>query len=111
MIPKDESSSEEEEDDDEDEEDEEDEVGGEGEESYEQIEGAYNPKDYQHLNVAAEVRDLFQYIERYKPHEVELDTTLKCFIPEYIPAIGEIDGFVKVIICCSCSTYCISELK
>jgi intraflagellar transport protein 46 len=48
------------------------------------------------LNVSAEVRDLFQYIERYKPHEVELETTLKCFIPEYIPAIGEMDAFVKV---------------
>ncbi|CAE7483026.1 unnamed protein product, partial [Symbiodinium microadriaticum] len=82
---------------DEDDEDDDDEEGeGGAEESYEHIEGAYNPKDYQHLNVAAEVRDLFQYIERYKPHEVELDTTLKCFIPEFIPAIGEIDGFVKV---------------
>lgn len=69
---------------------------GDQEESYDNIEGAYNPKDYNHLNVAAEVKDLFQYIERYKPHEVELDTTLKCFIPEYIPAIGEIDGFIKV---------------
>jgi intraflagellar transport protein 46 len=42
------------------------------------------------------VKDLFQYIERYKPQEVELDTTLKCFIPEFIPAVGEIDSFVKV---------------
>lgn len=65
-------------------------------ESYENIEGAYNARDYQHLNVSLEVKDLFQYIERYKPHEVELDTQLKCFIPEYIPAIGEIDGFIKV---------------
>ena len=80
----------------EDEDDEDEDGDGEGEESYEHIEGAYSAKDYQHLNVAAEVRDLFQYIERYKPHEVELDTTLKCFIPEFIPAIGEIDGFVKV---------------
>lgn len=92
-ISKEESSSEEEDDE---EDEEEDEGGGDADESYEHIEGAYQAKDYQHLNVAAEVRDLFQYIERYKPHEVELDTTLKCFIPEYIPAIGEIDGFVKV---------------
>jgi intraflagellar transport protein 46 len=49
------------------------------------------------LNVTAEVRDLFQYIERYKPQEVELDTPLRCFIPEYIPAIGELDAFIKVI--------------
>ena len=70
--------------------------GDQGEESYDNIEGAYNPKDYDSLNVAAEVRDLFQYIERYKPQEVDLDTTLKCFIPEYIPAIGEMDAFIKV---------------
>jgi len=27
---------------------------------------------------------------------MELETTLKCFIPEYIPAIGEMDAFIKV---------------
>jgi intraflagellar transport protein 46 len=69
---------------------------GDAEESYDNIEGAYNAKDYQSLNVTTEVRDLFQYIERYKPQEVELDTTLKCFIPEYIPAIGEMDAYIKV---------------
>ena len=69
---------------------------GDPEESYDNLEGAYNPKDFAQLNVTAEVRDLFQYIERYKPHEVELETTLKCFIPEYIPAIGEMDAFIKV---------------
>lgn len=36
------------------------------------------------------------YITRYKPQEVDLDTPLKCFIPEYIPAIGELDPFLKV---------------
>lgn len=69
---------------------------GEGEESYENIEGAYNPKDYQHLNVGKEIIDLFQYIERYRPQEMELETTLKCFIPDYIPAIGEMDAYIKV---------------
>jgi hypothetical protein len=51
------------------------------------------------LNVTAEVKDLFQYIERYKPVEVELPTVLKCFIPEYIPTIGEMDAFLKVRYC------------
>jgi intraflagellar transport protein 46 len=77
-------------------EEEEGEDNDEAGESYDNIEGAYNARDYQHLNVSLEVKDLFQYIDRYKPHEVELDTHLKCFIPEYIPAIGEIDGFIKV---------------
>eukprot|EP00607_Mallomonas_marina_P009859 CAMPEP_0182419634 /NCGR_PEP_ID=MMETSP1167-20130531/4041_1 /TAXON_ID=2988 /ORGANISM="Mallomonas Sp, Strain CCMP3275" /LENGTH=460 /DNA_ID=CAMNT_0024594651 /DNA_START=128 /DNA_END=1510 /DNA_ORIENTATION=+ len=84
-------------DDDEDDEDEESssESGTEAE-SYENIEGAYNAKDYAQLAVSSEIKDLFQYIERFKPHEVELETTLKCFIPDYIPAIGEMDAFIKV---------------
>jgi intraflagellar transport protein 46 len=82
--------------DDEDEEEEEEEEEDEAGESYENIEGAYHPKDYANLNVSAEVRDLFQYIDRFTPTEMDLDTTLKCFIPEYIPAIGEMDAFIKV---------------
>ncbi len=69
---------------------------GDGEDSLDNLEGAYNARDYQSLNVASEVRDLFQYIERYKPHEVQLEAPLRCFIPDYIPAIGELDAFIKV---------------
>jgi len=74
---------------------------GDGEDSLDNLEGAYNARDYQSLNVASEVRDLFQYIERYKPHEVQLEAPLRCFIPDYIPAIGELDAFIKVTQCCS----------
>jgi len=56
----------------------------------------YNPGDYAHLDVSAEIRELFGYIGRYKPHNIELDTKIKCFIPDYIPAVGEIDAFIKV---------------
>lgn len=69
---------------------------GEPDESYDNIEGAYNPTDFSRLSVSTEIKDLFQYIERYKPHEVEIDSTLKCFIPDYLPAIGDIDYFVKI---------------
>eukprot|EP01033_Poteriospumella_lacustris_P015399 gene15399-11007_t len=69
---------------------------GDHEESYDHIEGAYNPRDYMHLNITSDVKELFMYIERYKPQEVDLDTPLKCFIPEYIPAIGELDPFLKI---------------
>lgn len=58
--------------------------------------GAYNPGDFKHLPVSSEIKDLFQYIQRYKPHEVELDTALKCFVPDFIPAVGEMDAFIKV---------------
>ncbi|KAG2491221.1 hypothetical protein HYH03_010430 [Edaphochlamys debaryana] len=58
--------------------------------------GAYNAQEYKHLNVPDDVRELFSYIGRYKPQTVELETKLKPFIPDYIPAVGGIDEFIKV---------------
>jgi len=58
--------------------------------------GAYNPEDFKGMKVSAEVEELFQYITRYKPHTIELDTSLKPFIPELIPSIGEVDAFLKM---------------
>lgn len=57
--------------------------------------GAYNPRDFAGLEVPQDVRDLFDHITRYKPSDIELETKLKCFIPDYVPAIGEIDAFLK----------------
>ena len=59
-------------------------------------ENAYNPMEYANLKVSAEITELFQYISRYQPHEIELETRLKPFIPDYIPAVGEVDAFLKV---------------
>lgn len=59
-------------------------------------EGEYNPAEYDSLNVGNDVKELFQYIGRYKPRPHQLDTKLKCFIPDYIPAVGDIDEFIKV---------------
>jgi intraflagellar transport protein 46 len=33
---------------------------------------------------------------RFTPEEIQLDTKLKPFIPSYIPAIGEVDAFLKM---------------
>jgi len=57
---------------------------------------AYNPDDFKNMKVSAEVEELFQYITRYKPHTIELDTSLKPFVPELIPSIGEVDAFLKM---------------
>lgn len=35
-------------------------------------------------------------ISSYKPITIEIDAPLKPFIPEYIPAIGEVDAFMKM---------------
>ncbi|KAF4317784.1 hypothetical protein BBO99_00005670 [Phytophthora kernoviae] len=58
--------------------------------------GIYKESDYAHLKVSHEIRELFQYIGRFKAQDIELETRLKCFIPEYIPAVGDMDAFLKV---------------
>ena len=64
--------------------------------SVRKVEGEYAAQDYSHLDVSAEVRDLFQYISQYSAHDAELESTLKPFVPDYLPAVGQMDVFVKV---------------
>lgn len=59
-------------------------------------EGAYDPADYANLPVSTEIKELFQYIIRYTPQCAELEHSLKPFIPDFIPAVGDIDAFLKV---------------
>jgi len=59
-------------------------------------EGMYDPSDYEYLNVSSDIKDLFGYIVRYTPQTIEIETRFKPFIPEYIPAVGDIDAFLKV---------------
>jgi len=68
--------------------------GGGGEEV--KVEGMYDPAEYADLPVSGEIAELFQYITRYKPHNIELETKMRPFIPDYIPAVGDIDPFIKV---------------
>ncbi|XP_059210345.1 intraflagellar transport protein 46 homolog [Centropristis striata] len=81
---------EEEEDSDEEDSDEEEDEPGEA------PEGAYDPADYANLPVSTEIKELFQHITRYSPQSIELDHSLKPFIPDFIPAVGDIDAFLKV---------------
>jgi hypothetical protein len=43
-----------------------------------------------------QMQQLFAYTSEYQPEAIELFPELKCFIPDYIPAIGDIDPMVKV---------------
>lgn len=61
-----------------------------------QLEGAYDPADYENLPVTPEIKDLFGYITKYIPQTIDLEYKLKPFIPDYIPAVGDIDAFLKV---------------
>ena len=58
--------------------------------------GAYNPLQYANLPVNSEVKELFEYIGRFKPQQIDLETNFKPFIPEYMPAVGEVDAFLKM---------------
>ena len=57
---------------------------------------AYDPAEYENLPVSSDIKELFQYITRYTPQTIELEHKLKPFIPDYIPAVGDIDAFIKV---------------
>ncbi|KAJ7392871.1 Intraflagellar transport protein 46 [Desmophyllum pertusum] len=69
------------------------------------LEGAYDPADYEHLPVSQEIKELFQYITRYvqtctmlgiTPQSIDLEHKMKPFNPDFIPAVGDIDAFLKV---------------
>ena len=42
------------------------------------------------------LQEVFAKIKRNEPDRYPLDTKLKPFIPDYIPAIGEVDAFLKI---------------
>ena len=67
---------------------------------------AYDRAEFDHLPVAKELKELFQHIRRYTPQNIELDLKLRPFIPDYIPAIGDIDAFIKVCVVYICLYIC-----
>eukprot|EP00753_Platysulcus_tardus_P015071 PLAT4757.1.p2 GENE.PLAT4757.1~~PLAT4757.1.p2 ORF type:complete len:419 (+),score=223.91 PLAT4757.1:76-1332(+) len=80
--------------DDDGEEDDEDDLGDDGRPPIPP--GGYDPADYEGLDVEKSIKDLFLYVRRYTPTTMEIETKLKCFIPAYIPAVGDIDAFIKL---------------
>jgi intraflagellar transport protein 46 len=61
-----------------------------------ETDNSVNEVDYDSLDVTDEIKILFQHIDAYEPIELELETPLKCFIPPYIPAIGQVDPMLKI---------------
>eukprot|EP00033_Pygsuia_biforma_P003516 GCRY01003849.1.p1 GENE.GCRY01003849.1~~GCRY01003849.1.p1 ORF type:complete len:387 (+),score=120.77 GCRY01003849.1:136-1296(+) len=57
---------------------------------------AYRPEEYAGLDVGDDVKELFEHIGRYIPQTVEIELTQKPFIPDFIPAVGDVDCFIKV---------------
>jgi intraflagellar transport protein 46 len=58
--------------------------------------GAYDPAQFANLPVSAEIKEMFEYINRFKPQKIDLNTKIRPFIPEFIPAVGEVDAFLKM---------------
>ncbi|XP_077259940.1 intraflagellar transport 46 [Temnothorax americanus] len=56
----------------------------------------YDPKEFENLEASTEIKELFQNIIRYAPQRIELNYKLMPFVPDYIPAVGDIDAFIKV---------------
>eukprot|EP00658_Telonema_sp_P-2_P084495 TRINITY_DN9389_c0_g4_i5.p1 TRINITY_DN9389_c0_g4~~TRINITY_DN9389_c0_g4_i5.p1 ORF type:complete len:391 (-),score=102.43 TRINITY_DN9389_c0_g4_i5:338-1510(-) len=67
-----------------------------GEQVFKPIEGGYDPEEFADIDASHEAKELFMYITRYKPQQIELESVLKPFIPEFIPAVGDIDAFLRV---------------
>ncbi|NXX19064.1 IFT46 protein, partial [Podargus strigoides] len=88
--------SEEEDDDDDDSEEEEDSSVSDSEEHGAALEGDFNLADYDCPSVSSEIKELFEYINRYTPRAIEIEHKLQPFIPHFIPAVGDIDAFLKV---------------
>lgn len=53
-------------------------------------------KAFDDLDAPQDIKDLMQYISRYTPQRIPTEYKLKIFIPDYIPAVGDIDAFLKV---------------
>lgn len=58
--------------------------------------GSYDAADFENLPVSAEVKELFQFIDAFQPQTVEIEPQLRPFILDYIPAVGDIDAFIKI---------------
>jgi len=56
----------------------------------------FNAAELRQLGIGAEIAEIFQYVGRYRPKEIELETRLHPFIPDFIPCVGEFDAFLKV---------------
>ncbi|XP_074018589.1 intraflagellar transport protein 46 homolog isoform X2 [Numenius arquata] len=60
------------------------------------LEGDFNLVDFDYLPVSSEIKELFEYIKRYTPKTIDIEYKLQPFIPDFIPAVGDIDAFLKV---------------
>ncbi|XP_046442845.1 intraflagellar transport protein 46 homolog isoform X2 [Daphnia pulex] len=56
----------------------------------------YDPVELTSVNVPFQIRELFHFITKYRPQILEMETKLKPFLPDFIPAVGDPDAFMKI---------------
>lgn len=56
----------------------------------------FNAKAYESVDAPSDIKELMQYISRYTPQRIPIEYRLRVFIPDYIPAVGDIDAFLKI---------------
>ncbi|TMW50867.1 hypothetical protein DOY81_004054 [Sarcophaga bullata] len=54
------------------------------------------PDKWENLTLDSEIKELFPYILKYTPQNIETPYHLQPFIPDYVPAVGDVDAFLKV---------------
>lgn len=54
------------------------------------------PDKWEHLNVGEEIKELFPFILKYTPQNIETVYHLQPFIPDFVPSVGDVDAFLKV---------------
>lgn len=53
-------------------------------------------KELENINLDEDTREIFKYMDEFEPKEISLKCELKPFIPDYIPAVGEVDAYLKI---------------
>ncbi|XP_055921613.1 intraflagellar transport protein 46 homolog [Eupeodes corollae] len=55
-----------------------------------------SPSSWDNLSLPQEIKELFPFISKYTPQLIETEYHLQPFIPEYVPAVGDVDAFLRV---------------
>ncbi|XP_034666880.1 intraflagellar transport protein 46 [Drosophila subobscura] len=54
------------------------------------------PDKWEQLPLQQDVKDIFPYILKYTPQTIDTPFHLQPFIPEFVPAVGDVDALLKV---------------
>ncbi len=53
-------------------------------------------QELEQFNLDDETKEIFKYLKEFEPKEIQIETQIKPFIPDFIPAVGEVDAYLKL---------------